>query len=340
MIRVIAAVSLLLTVSPAIAQDVDPDWERPGRLRRLERMERLDRLERMRVRLHGEGVHLRILRSYTLPEGETASEPVVVIGGSARIDGHVEDDVVVIGGTLRLGPKAVIDGDVVTVGGELAREPGAVVSGTIDEATMPWPGIVFDADWDTEGWWRAMMVAGTVVRMTLVLIVAVLLTLVAPGWIGSIARRPAASSGLLGLAVQVCFVPALLILIVALVVSIIGIPLLGGIPFLLAALGLIWVAGFTGVAIRVGAALRGLRGGVDASVRDLLVGYVAIGAMTVAGQLLVVGLGWLGALVWPVRAAGVAIEYVAWTIGLGAAISSLFAARRMMPPPVPGQSGL
>ena len=312
------ALVLLLAASPAAAQDPDVRWDR----------------------VHGDGVHLRVLRSYNLSEGETASEPIVVLGGSARINGHAEDDVVVIGGTLRLGPKAVVDGDVVAVGGEIEKDPGAVVRGTTDEAAVRIPGIVFDPEWSGRGW-TYLAVGGTVVRMFFFLVVATLLTVIAPGWIGSMSRRPAASSGLLGLAVQICFVPALLVVVIALIVSIVGIPLLAAIPFVLAALGLVWIAGFTGVAVRVGAALRGRsRAEADASVGDLLLGFVAIAAMTAGGHLLALGFGWFSPMTWPIRAAGLTIEYVAWTIGLGAAISSLFAASRATPPPVPTLSVL
>jgi hypothetical protein len=316
--RQILALSLLLAASPAVAQDPDVDWDR----------------------VHGDGVHLRILRSYTLSEGETASEPIVVIGGSARINGHAEDDVTVIGGRLRLGPKAVVDGDVVTVGGEIEKDPGAVVRGTTDEAAVRMPGIVFDPEWSGQGW-TYLAVGGTVVRMSFFLIVSMLLTVLAPRWIGSMSRRPAVTSGLLGLAVQLCIVPVLFIVVVALIVSIVGIPLLAAMPFALAALGLVWIAGFTGVAVRVGAALRGRsHSDADASVADLFLGFIVIAAMTVGGHLLALGFGWFSPVSWPVRAAGLAIEYVAWTIGLGAAIGSLFAASRATPPPVPKLSVL
>jgi len=346
-IRFIAALCLLMAVSSAAAQDVSPEpsgdnqhiepFERPGRFRRLERVRRF---ERVRGRLDGDGVHLRVLRSYILPEGVTATEPIVVIGGSARIDGHAEEDVVVIGGSVRLGPKAVVDGDLVSVGGEVSMDPGSTVGGTIDEAAIPWPSIAFDPDWNISGWWPALAVGGSAVRLSFVLVAALFLTLVAPGWIGTIAGRPAATSGLLGLVTEVLFVPALLVLIVAMVVSIIGIPLLAGIPFLLAALGVVWVAGFTGVAVRLGRALRGSWSGPDASVSDLLLGFAAIVGVTVVGHLLALGFGWVSPMVWPVRAAGLAIEYVAWTIGLGAGVTSLVTSPRAIPPPMPAPSGL
>jgi hypothetical protein len=305
---------------------------REERRERIEqsREERRERMERLGRRF--DGVHLRILRSYTLAEGETSSEPVVVIGGSARIDGQVDEDVVVIGGGLRLGPKAVVRGNAVTVGGAVTLEPGASVQGSIDEAVL-WPGVTFDQDWSQ--WWPTLSLWGSVFRLSFTMAVAVFLTLVAPGWISNISSRSAGASIVTGFAVEVLFVPVLAIVSVMLIVSIIGIPLLLAIPFVLAALALLWVAGFTGVAVRIGRALRGGGDVTRASVGDFLVGYAVIIGITVLGQLLAYGLGWLSPVSWPMRSAGLMVEFVAWTIGLGAAVTSLFMERRVVPPPVP-----
>ena len=102
MSRLILAAAILLTAAPAFAQ-LD-DWQYPDRR---------------------DGVHLRILNDYELPAGATSREPIVIIAGSATINGRAEDDVVVVGGTLRVGPKAVIRGDVVAIGGEAIIDPAA-----------------------------------------------------------------------------------------------------------------------------------------------------------------------------------------------------------------------
>jgi uncharacterized RDD family membrane protein YckC len=69
---------------------------------------------------------VRIGQDYTLAADQTARE-VVVISGSARIDGQVEQDMVVVLGSVHLGPTAVLNRDLVVVGGLLTVEPGAVV---------------------------------------------------------------------------------------------------------------------------------------------------------------------------------------------------------------------
>jgi len=71
------------------------------------------------------------------------------------------------------------------------------------------------------------------------------------------------------------------------------------------------------------------------SVADFLIGYAIIVGITVIAQAAAYGLGWLSPATWPMRSAGLLVEYVAWTIGLGAAVTSMFANRRVMPPPIP-----
>jgi uncharacterized RDD family membrane protein YckC len=60
--------------------------------------------------------------------GETVGE-VVLLGGSASIDGTVGSDLVVVGGKAKLGPTAEVKGDVVIVGGKLEADPSARING-------------------------------------------------------------------------------------------------------------------------------------------------------------------------------------------------------------------
>src|ERR1041385_7421240 len=107
---------------------------------------------RMRHRDH-EGVSRDAVvvfgRNVELKEGENA-EAVVVIGGSAKIRGKVDQAVTVIGGNIdvdgeigqaavavlgniKIGPTAVIQGDVVSVGGKTDIADGATVEGHTQE---------------------------------------------------------------------------------------------------------------------------------------------------------------------------------------------------------------
>jgi uncharacterized RDD family membrane protein YckC len=82
---------------------------------------------------------LRILGDYTLKSGDTARQ-VVVIGGDAKIDGRVTDNVVVILGKAELGSTAVIEESFVAVASTVEIADGAKVNRdfvVIGEAQAP-----------------------------------------------------------------------------------------------------------------------------------------------------------------------------------------------------------
>jgi uncharacterized RDD family membrane protein YckC len=70
---------------------------------------------------------LRILGDYTLKAGDTARQ-VVVIGGNAKIDGRVTDNVVVILGKAELGSTAVVEDSFVAVASTVDIAEGAKVN--------------------------------------------------------------------------------------------------------------------------------------------------------------------------------------------------------------------
>jgi uncharacterized RDD family membrane protein YckC len=81
---------------------------------------------------------VRIASDYGLKTGDEVRD-LVVIMGSARIDGHVLGDLVVVLGEAQLGPEAIVEGDLAVIGGTLRVRPGAgirrdvvVVAGSLD----------------------------------------------------------------------------------------------------------------------------------------------------------------------------------------------------------------
>ena len=141
---------------------------------------------------------------------------------------------------------------------------------------------------------------------------------------------------MLGVAGQVLFVPGLVAVTVALVVSIVGILLLAAFPFLIGAAGLLWVAGYAAVAANLGSRLRGGEAGMSrAPILDLLIGFALISAMTLIADAVAMGSG-SGPLLWMLRGAGWLIEWTAWTVGLGAALVAVLGSRNpVTPPPIP-----
>jgi hypothetical protein len=308
MLKALAGLMLLFAAQAAYAQPGDWDIDH-GRHR------------------HGGGARVLVLRNYHLQAGDTTHGPVVVIGGRATIDGHADDNVVVLGGSLRVGPQAVIDGDLVTVGGEAFVDPQARVYGDVNKTVVRWPDV--DGRWDPmpRRWLAGVALAATILRLLIVFFVAAMLAAVAPGWVRGIAARVGAApavSAVTGVACQIAFVPVLIVVIVALAVSVIGIPLLGALPFVIAGAGVAGTAGFTAVAARIGAHLRGTT--VEASralVADVLLGFGAVSLVTIVASVLAFGPFWTSPLILSVGAVGMLIEYLAWTIGIGAATASM-----------------
>jgi hypothetical protein len=297
------------------------------------------RRESWEWRNHERGVHLRILRNFRLEEGQSVDEPIVVIAGSAVINGTAESDVTVIGGSLDVGPRAVIRGNVESVGGGVTIAPTAQVIGRIDETSVIWPNVDLDFGAVPQGWWAAASLGAMILRLGLVLFVCLLITWFAPGWTGSIgarARDAAGTSLFVGLTTQVLFVPALVILCVILVITIIGIPLLLALPFALAFAALAWTAGFAGVVSWIGRRLRGQSPGASTSpTLDLLTGFAAVSALTVIAHFLALGPWWTRPGWFAVMASGWLIEWVVWTLGLGAMLTSMLGRRDDEPPAIP-----
>ena len=320
----LVALAVLILVLPAalLAQD--------GRSRRRDRGWDGDR----------DSLSIRIGRDYTLSEGFTLPGSLLVIGGSATLNGTVEDDVTTIGGRIDVGPTAVIRGDLNTVGGRVSIDPAAHVSGEVEEVTTD-GGIVNDRFWA----WAAVWM--TIFRLSLTFVAGALIALVAPSALRNVWQRVATTPGwalVAGGATGVLLTPAVVALCIALVITIIGIPLLAVVPLLLGALAIAWGVGFTAVSARLGAALRQAspRDAGRGRVLDFVIGFFVLSGVTIVWQVCAVGSSWVGLLALPLGAVGLAIEYVAWTVGLGAALLTLFDARRsigVIPPRLPPRVG-
>jgi hypothetical protein len=294
---------------------------------------------------HRNGIQVRVGRNYHLPADQIASWPIVVIGGSATIDGRIEDELVVIGGSVRVGPSAQIRSDIVSIGGDVQVAETAEVSGEIHDVGVMWPDVRFAmGDWlwgIDRGWWAAFMMAGTVFRFTAIMIAACILALVAPGWIRRVEARVTDApfaSGFAGVASQVLILPLVLVVVAGLVITIVGIPLLMVVPFALLAFLVTWLAGFASVAAQIGGRLRSRAGLADPGgvVVDVAWGTALLFLITFAGNLLAFGPSFLWPLATSFGIAGFAVEYLAWTVGLGAALLAPMHRRwGMSPPPMP-----
>jgi len=245
-----------------------------------------------------------------------------------------------------------VRGDVTAVGGSVEQEKGATIGGTVNEVRIgphfqfkPWHvfnGMWFDG-WNVVG--DGFRLVGTVMRISLVLLLVLLVSLIASRPVQRIADRVGRDpwlSGFTGLLAQLLFIPVLVMTIVVLAVSIIGIPLLLLVPFGVVGFLVGMLVGFAGVALRVGRWAVGVErpAFVALAVGVILVSAVALVARTLA--LLPVPL-W--PISWFLTFSAFFLEYIAWTVGLGGALLTRFGTRGtttsfdITPPPLPVVSG-
>ena len=255
--------------------------------------------------------------------------------------GRVQDAVVVVGGDVDLGPTADVRGDVVVVGGQLSRAEGAQLRGSVSDVSFGdwWRqfGSVYlpRIDFGPFGFWLGLF--GAFFRVALLLVAMGVVLLVARAPVARIGRAAGAEplrAFFLGLAVELLFLPALIVVCVGLIVTIIGIPFVAVVvPVSLFTLFLALLLGFTAVACRTGEWIEDRFGWR---------GHSAVLA-TVLGLLLIVGPTMLSRMLgfapfpgaFALLVSGLVFEYIMWTIGLGAALMTGFGRWSTSPPPVP-----
>jgi len=174
-------------------------------------------------------------------DGEVARDAVAVMG-SVTINGKVDGEAIAVMGDMVLGPDAEVGRDVVVIGGTLRRDPGAIVGGEVihvgvgklsgKKLLMP---ASLQAWWDHALGHAALLGVGAGLGWLLVVTLVsiafrVLIALVFPGGIrragDMLVQRPGAvvlSALLTTMALPVLFI-LLLITVVGIPVALIGLP--------------------------------------------------------------------------------------------------------------------
>ena len=346
------------------------------------------RKERDKVRRKYRDSQIAVGNSLTVHEDEVANEAVVfggplivrgkvagdavAIGGSVTVSGEVTGDVAAVGGSLSLEPGAEVLGDVVSVGGEVEIDDEARVRGQIIEVPFgpnlrfgAWPRALFGGGhgWDGDGehfdlspWSMATGFMWEAFKLVVLALFACLVMLIAREPLSRVKRRAEAEpwkSGLVGLLVQILFGPLLVLVTLILIISIIGIPLVLLVPFFVLALILVSFLGYTAGAMWIGEFLHGRFGWtIESPYLILVLGVLTIQIWSVIGDMLDFSWGplWFFAVMFGVL--GIVVKYLAWTVGLGAAVLARFgtadgwgdrgAASSYLPPvsPAPSAEGV
>lgn len=290
------------------------------------------------------GSRVAIGRSIVVDRDEEVRDGILVIGGSARVDGRLRDSIVVVGGDVELGPDADVRGDIVLVGGALVRAPGARMSGGVSNVAFGdwWPR------WTASTWsgterrefWSWLGLAATTARVSILAILMAFIVLVARARVARVGRAAAAEPGralLVGLAAEVLFVPLLVICSIALALTIIGIPIVAVLVPLSILMGIAtMLLGFTALACRLGEAIEdrlGLR--IPSAIVATAIGLLVIVAPALLARLVGVASTPLSAIAFSLLIVGACVEFIVWTMGLGATLMTGFGRWSRTPPPIP-----
>jgi hypothetical protein len=290
--------------------------------------------------------------------GEVRGDAVAV-GGGAEINGRVTGEVIVIGSSVTLGPKADIGRDVTSVGGKVERDPAAKVGGKVSEVAFGSStglGILRglrhmrqhdrdrDEDW-TDNWEfkpfsHAAGIFWNFFGFVVAALFACLIVLVARAPMERIERKVDEEpwkAGLVGLVSQIAFLPLLVVTCIVLAVSIIGIPLLLLVPFVIIGLVLMGFLGYVAVAHRVGQWAEQRFNWRGNNVYWVVVmGMGLLAAFGFVSRAL--DFRPLGALSVLLAIAGFMVQYAALTVGFGGALLTRFGAggrSAPAPPPAP-----
>jgi hypothetical protein len=274
----------------------------------------------------------------TVAAGERVAGDVAVLGGPLDVHGTVTGSAVVYGGDLVVHPGGSIAGDAVAVLGRVRLAGGTVggeirsVRGSLEPApAAPAPSAVATMSGQlglVVGWFAVLALMG----------LGVLVFAGGPleGVVERLERGFGASlaAGIVG---QIALAPALLLLIVALAITIIGALLIpfAIVGYVIAAAGLMTL-GFLAVARVIGGAISGRRGAGrlterGAALRGLVLGVAALTAVWLLAALLAT----LPTAALVARGLAFAVTWAAVTAGFGAAILSRAGTRRGGGPAAP-----
>jgi hypothetical protein len=239
-----------------------------------------------------------------------------VFGGNIKNLGVIDGDLHVIGGTVKLDSGSVVTGDISMVGGTVERDEHAVVEGKIEsveikalEKVLPRISQAFRLPRMLPGVavFPSVIFLGMLVVLYLLNILVALIFPVAVDKVRMKIEQSIWASVGLGLAMQLLFVP----LIVLLAISIIGIPLIILLPL---AVIMATLFGISALALTVGERVcKGFNWKVESKLGQLSLGWLAI--MLIPIIAFVIG--------EPVFVIGLVLVYIALTVGLGGVIYTL-----------------
>lgn len=262
----------------------------------------------------------------SVPAGQLVRGSVAAWHGSLDVTGTVDGNAVAIGGNVVIHPGAVVRGDALSVGGEVRNE-GGTVDGEMRSLSALTVGPIPVTPPRTAAQTARRSVSLAVGWYLVLAVIGLAVVLFARGNLEAISgriRHEFSRSFFYGLAGQLLFVPALVVTIVALAITVIGIVAIpfAIVGFFLAGAGAL-ALGFITMSYVLGEAAMRWRGAAVEGGRAQLLQYLLIG-LSVYLVLWVLGgaLGGFGAAGLFVRFVVMVLTWVAVTVGFGATLAS------------------
>ncbi|MBI2795948.1 MAG: polymer-forming cytoskeletal protein [Gemmatimonadetes bacterium] len=264
-----------------------------------------------------------------VPAGTTVAGDVAT-HGPLEVRGEVGGHAYALGGDLTVGAGGHVKGDAIAVGGSVQLDGGTVDGEIRQVSTAP----LAAADTGVLPAAGRSPFAQALGWLVVLLLIGFGTLVFADRYLDGVVReleRGVPRAFLIGLAGELALAPALGLICVGLVLTLLGILLIpfAVVAFVLAATGL-FTLGYLGVASLVGSVL--VRGGNRLSARGAALRALLTGLLVLMAFWLVAGLmGFNGMALLVARGIAVAVTWVAATAGFGAAIASRGGALRRRP---------
>lgn len=287
------------------------------------------------------GTRIAIGQDVRIERDEEVVDAVIVIGGNLVIDGRVRDGVFVGGGDIHLSSTADVRGDLIVAGGQITRDPGARQLGRVSYVSF--------GDWWQRNWsWlptvrfgevgRWISLAGTVARVSVLALLMMILLAVARAPVARVGRAALAQplrAFLIGLAAEIFFIPFLIAVSIGLVITIVGIPFVAVlVPIALVIAVFAFLLGFTALACRLGEWIEDRLGWQPGNAFvATAIGFMILLGPTMLARIVDVA-EWGGPVSLALLLAALTVEFVAWTMGVGAAIITGLGRWYTVPPPI------
>jgi hypothetical protein len=245
-------------------------------------------------------------------------QDAAVFGGAIKNHGVLGGDLAVIGGTVELDSGSTVSGDIVAIGGTIDQDSNAVVNGKVKTVKMPLSKLVPRISKLFRLGPQLDIMSAVVSRVVILGIIAVfyllclLALLIFPAAIDKISVK-VRDEFWISLAIGVAIIIAIIPAIVLFAISIVGIPLIFLLPIALAVAG---IFGFASISSVVGKRIcESAKWKIERRVGVFSIGWLALMAINIIA----------GAIHFPlITIIGIAILWIAWTIGQGAATYAIF----------------